>query len=132
DRHVAIELRIATAIHLAHSACSDRGDELVRTKPGAGGQTHVGRWPIIRPTRDFNPKDPADIIAGDDRYRLAVRRASRPRTRVRAVLRRRRRMDDDQSLQPFVSRKLVPAGSGAAVAIYGDRVLERDAGVRGA
>jgi hypothetical protein len=39
QRDIAIQLRIAGAIHLAH-AFTDRGGDLVRTKAGAGSQGH--------------------------------------------------------------------------------------------
>jgi hypothetical protein len=37
DRHVATELRIARAIHLAHTAFADRRDNDVRIDLGVGG-----------------------------------------------------------------------------------------------
>ena len=41
DRDVAIELRIASAIDLAHSAGPKRAEDLVRTEARAGGQRHA-------------------------------------------------------------------------------------------
>ena len=40
DRDVAIELRIAGAIDLAHSAGAERAEDLVRTEARAGAQRH--------------------------------------------------------------------------------------------
>jgi hypothetical protein len=40
DGDVAIELGIASAIHLAHSASPKRAEDLVRTEPHSGGQGH--------------------------------------------------------------------------------------------
>src|SRR5580765_4412242 len=39
-RDVALESRIARAIHLAHPACAQRTDDLVRAEAGAGRQPH--------------------------------------------------------------------------------------------
>ena len=36
DRDVAVELRIARAIHLTHAVHADRGDDLVRAEAAAG------------------------------------------------------------------------------------------------
>ena len=40
ERDVAMELRIVRAIHLAHAAGADRGDDFVRTDDAAGFETH--------------------------------------------------------------------------------------------
>ena len=40
DRDVAIELRVACAIDLAHSACADRRDDFVRAETSAGNKGH--------------------------------------------------------------------------------------------
>ena len=40
DRDVALQLRIARAIHLAHAAGADRVEDLERTKPRAGREAH--------------------------------------------------------------------------------------------
>ena len=40
DRDVAIELRIARAVHLTHSACSERREDLVWPETSARGETH--------------------------------------------------------------------------------------------
>ena len=40
DRDVALELRIARAIHLTHAAHAERGDDFVRAKARASGQWH--------------------------------------------------------------------------------------------
>ena len=37
DRDVAIQLRVARAIDLAHAAGAERGQDLVRAEAGAGG-----------------------------------------------------------------------------------------------
>src|SRR5687767_1172012 len=41
DRDVAIELRIAGAIHLSHAARAQRSDDFVRTETGARRQDHA-------------------------------------------------------------------------------------------
>lgn len=41
QRHVAIELGVAGAIHLAHPAGSEQGDHVVGADAGAGGERHV-------------------------------------------------------------------------------------------
>ena len=41
DRDVAIQLRVARAIDLAHSACAQRREDLVDANPSAGSQGHV-------------------------------------------------------------------------------------------
>ena len=38
DRHVPVQLRVPCAIHLAHTAGAECGDNFVRPKPGAGSQ----------------------------------------------------------------------------------------------
>ena len=38
DRDIAIELRVARAIHLAHAAFADRGGDLVGAEARAGGK----------------------------------------------------------------------------------------------
>ena len=40
DRDVAPEARVARAVHLAHAAGAERGDDLVGSEPGPGGQCH--------------------------------------------------------------------------------------------
>jgi hypothetical protein len=44
QRHVAPEPRIPRAIHLAHSAGADRGDDLVRAETGTDRQSHRLFW----------------------------------------------------------------------------------------
>ena len=41
DRDVAIQLRVARAIDLAHAACADRGDDFVDAEARAGGEGQV-------------------------------------------------------------------------------------------
>jgi hypothetical protein len=41
ERDVAIELRVARAIDLPHSAAADRGEHVVRAKSGSGLQRHL-------------------------------------------------------------------------------------------
>ena len=52
DRDLAIQLRIARAIHLAHAAGAQQGDDLVRAEAGAGAEghavTHAGTKAIAR------------------------------------------------------------------------------------
>ena len=40
DRDVARDARVARAIHLAHPARPERGDDLVVTNPGTGSENH--------------------------------------------------------------------------------------------
>jgi hypothetical protein len=40
DGDVAIELLVAGAIHLAHSARAELGEDFVRTEANASGETH--------------------------------------------------------------------------------------------
>ena len=42
ERDVAIQFRIAGAIHLAHAPGPDGGDDLIRAEAGAGAEGHVG------------------------------------------------------------------------------------------
>ena len=42
DRHVAIELRVARAIHLAHSAGAQRGEDFVQTERSTRRERHQG------------------------------------------------------------------------------------------
>ena len=47
DRHFALQLHIARAIDLAHSANANGGEDLVRAEARAGRQgqrCHAGRW----------------------------------------------------------------------------------------
>ena len=41
DRHVAIQTRIARAIHFAHPTGPDNGQDFVRAELGAGSERHV-------------------------------------------------------------------------------------------
>ena len=41
ERDVAAEPRIVRAIHLAHAACAERGDDLIRADAGSRVQCHV-------------------------------------------------------------------------------------------
>src|SRR5688572_29257380 len=57
DGHVAIELRIARAIHLAHSPGAERREDFIGAKAGAGSDRH--RWsgptlPFSPPARNFS------------------------------------------------------------------------------
>jgi hypothetical protein len=40
DRHVALQCRIACAVHLAHAARTERRSDLEATETGAGGEGH--------------------------------------------------------------------------------------------
>ena len=40
ERDVAIQLRVARAIHLAHAARAERGKDFVRAEAGAGSKGH--------------------------------------------------------------------------------------------
>ena len=40
DRHVAAQAGVVGAVDLAHPARADRGDDLVRAEPRAGGERH--------------------------------------------------------------------------------------------
>ncbi len=40
ERDVAPQPRVAGAIHLAHSACTNRRDDLIRPEANTGGKTH--------------------------------------------------------------------------------------------
>ncbi len=40
DRDLALQPRIACAIHFSHSAAADQGDHFIRSETGAGGETH--------------------------------------------------------------------------------------------
>jgi len=40
DRDRAVEARVARTIHLTHSAGANRGDDLVRSEPCSGDQSH--------------------------------------------------------------------------------------------
>ena len=42
DRHVATESRVVRAIHLAHAARAERGDDLIGAEPSAGEEHHEG------------------------------------------------------------------------------------------
>ena len=44
DGHLTIQTRIASAGHLAHSACSDEGEDFVRTsvEPGESASSLIG------------------------------------------------------------------------------------------
>ena len=44
DRDIAIQLRIARAIHLAHAARTEGGEDFVRTETRAGGQRDGGEY----------------------------------------------------------------------------------------
>ena len=55
DRDVAVEPRVARAIHLAHAAGAEGGEDLVRTQAGALAKGHwsrhlMPRW-MKRPNR---------------------------------------------------------------------------------
>ena len=43
DGDLALEARVDRSIHLAHAAGTERGDDLVRTEPGAGCECHRGQ-----------------------------------------------------------------------------------------
>src|SRR5262249_48321861 len=68
----------------------------------------------------------------NDRNCVAVRREAWKSGRLRAVLRRRRRMDGGQSPRALVSRDIFHARSDAPDALPSRRVLERDARLRAA
>ena len=57
QRDVAIEPRVARAIHLAHATRADQGDDFVGAEPGAGGYRHRRGVPRIigqrRGTQEF-------------------------------------------------------------------------------
>ena len=57
-RHGPIEPRITGAIDLAHAACAERRDDLVRTETGAGLERHATVRPA--PLPEFRPQAPAD------------------------------------------------------------------------
>jgi hypothetical protein len=42
DRHLAAEARVARAVHLAHATRAERGDDLVGSETGTGGEWHPG------------------------------------------------------------------------------------------
>ena len=43
DRDVAIQLRVAGAVDLAHAARAERGNDFVRTELGTGRERHARR-----------------------------------------------------------------------------------------
>ena len=40
ERHLAVQVRVAGAIHLAHAARAERGDNFIRPESGSGLQGH--------------------------------------------------------------------------------------------
>ena len=48
DGHVALQPRIAGTIHLAHTPCAERADDLVGANPRPGDQAHRATRSIIR------------------------------------------------------------------------------------
>jgi hypothetical protein len=42
ERHLAPEFGVAGAIHLAHAAFAQLGEDVVRAETGAGGEGHAG------------------------------------------------------------------------------------------
>ena len=74
DGDVALESWVARAIHLAHAACADGGDDLIRAEARAGRQTHVkGILWRFGDVRDFRSRDPLQFIRRDAEH--GVRRA---------------------------------------------------------
>ena len=70
DRDLAIELRVARAIHLAHPACPERVANLIRAEPCASGQRHWGAFYAIgswRPPQWLASKgfDPGSLQISD-------------------------------------------------------------------
>ena len=51
DRDLASEPRVAGAIHLAHAAGAERGDDLVGAEAGTGGEGMPGNLPYSRAAR---------------------------------------------------------------------------------
>ena len=47
DRHVAAELRVGRAVHLAHAPRAEGGDDRVRPETLAGGQAHARRGSLV-------------------------------------------------------------------------------------
>ena len=47
ERDLALQLRVARPIHFPHAACPERGDDFVRTEPGARGEGHVREPPRL-------------------------------------------------------------------------------------
>src|SRR5262245_20857511 len=64
DRHIAIEPRIAGAIHLAHAAGPERADDLVLTEAGAGRQRH-DRYSMRSARRDVPSQLEARFLRAD-------------------------------------------------------------------
>src|SRR5206468_11928444 len=54
DRDIALQPRVARAIHLAHPAGADGGDDLIGSEAGTGTQGHQLWW-----TRGFYRETPA-------------------------------------------------------------------------
>ena len=48
DRDGSIEARVARAVHLAHPARAERGDDLVLSKSGSCGNQHRQNLPSLR------------------------------------------------------------------------------------
>src|SRR5208337_138611 len=68
----AVQARVAGAVHLAHAACAERRDNLVRTELLTRGKPHALGVIIACAARCRGCEDPGCVVASLDRKRLGA------------------------------------------------------------